>query len=67
MEISKAFGIFDSLVSPVALYNCELYIPYIIPKRNFISLANLLRFWEDFEPESINPKICRIVLSLNKK
>ena len=32
MEVDKIFNIFDSLVTPVALYGCEFWLPLIIPK-----------------------------------
>ena len=36
MEVDKIFNIFDSLVTPVALYGCEFWLPLIIPKKIFI-------------------------------
>ena len=67
MEVSQACNIFDSLVTPVALYNCELYLPYIILKKSFDNSENLLRSWEKFSVETINQKFCRILLSVQKK
>ena len=35
MDVDKIFNIFDSLVSPVALYGCEFWLPLVIPKKCF--------------------------------
>ena len=35
MEIDKIFGIFNSLVAPVASYGCPVWLPTIIPKKYF--------------------------------
>ena len=32
MEVDKIFQIFDSLVTPVALYGCEFWLPLIMQK-----------------------------------
>ena len=33
MEVEKIFNLFDSLVTPVALYGCEFWLPCILPKK----------------------------------
>ena len=67
MEVDKIFGIFDSLVTPIALYGCEFWLPLILPKKTFSSNQNLLAFWKDFTCEKINQKCSRISLSVNRK
>ena len=47
MEVEKIFNIFDSLVTPVALYGCEFWLPPVIPKKSFSHKNNLLNFWKD--------------------
>ena len=67
MEVDKIFNIFDSLVTPVALYGCEFWLPLVLPKKSFASSFNLLSFWGDFSCEKINQKCARIALSVNRK
>ena len=67
MEGDKIFNIFDSLVTPVALYGCEFWLPCVVPKKSFSSNHNLLNFWKDFLCEKINQKCARISLSVNRK
>ena len=35
IPVTRAFQLFDSLVSPIALYGSELWYPYIVPKNFF--------------------------------
>merc|ERR1712243_530876 len=67
MDVDKIFNIFDSLVSPVALYGCEFWLPLVIPKKCFSNKNNLLSFWEDMVCEKINQKCERLTLSVNNK
>ena len=46
MPIQQAFELFDSLVTPVALYASEFWLPCIMQKKCFSSEHNLLQFWE---------------------
>ena len=48
MEVDKIFNIFDSLVTPVALYGCEFWLPLVVPKKSFSTNKNLLHFWKEF-------------------
>ena len=54
MEVDKIFSLFDSLVTPVALYGCEFWLPLIMQKKCFNSKQNLLNFWQDLLCEKIN-------------
>jgi hypothetical protein len=67
MEVDKIFSLFDSLVTPVALYGCEFWLPLILQKKCFNSKQNLLNFWEDLPCEKINQKCARMTLSVNRK
>ena len=67
MEVEKIFNIFDSLVTPVALYGCEFWLPLIIPKKSLSQKNNLLTFWKDLLCEKINQKCARLSLSVNNK
>ena len=67
MPVNRALGLFDSLVSPVSLYGCEVWTPFTIPSPNFTSLESLLKSWESFQPELLNQRVCRLVLSVQKK
>ena len=67
METDKAFGIFDSLVTPVATYACEFWLPYLISKSGLTSQDNMLSSWETLKCETINQKCSRMVLSVHSK
>ena len=40
MEIDKVFGIFDSLVTPVAIYGSPFWLPFSLPQKSFRSKKN---------------------------
>ena len=67
MATKQAFKLFDSLVTPVSLYGCEFWLPYCLPKSSTSSKDYLLKAWEGFLPELINQRLCRMVLSVQKK
>ena len=67
MEIDKIFGIFDSLVTPVATYGSPFWLPLIIPKKSFENQSKLFEYWETFKCEILNQKCARMALSVNKK
>jgi hypothetical protein len=67
MAVQKALQLFDSLIRPVFLYAAEFWLPFIIPKKGFESQANLLKSWETFQPEILNQKVCRLLLSVHKR
>ena len=67
MPVSRAFQLFDSLVSSVALYGCEFLFPHVLPKKCFTTKTKLLSGWEDLKCETINQQCCRILLSVHKK
>ena len=67
MEVEKSLQIFDSLVTPVATYGCEFWLPHCLPGKSFKNPENLISSWETFLPEKLNQKCCRMLLSLHKK
>ena len=62
-----ALNLFDCLISPVALYASEFWLPYILPKKCFKGESSLFDFWENFKCEVINQRCCRMLLSVHKK
>jgi hypothetical protein len=67
MEVDNIFSLFDSLVTPVALFGCEFWLPLIMQKKCFNSKQNLLNFWQDLLCEKINQKCATMTLSVNRK
>ena len=67
LAVRKALQLFDSLIRPIFLYAVELWLPFMIPKKGFNNFDNLMKSWETFQPELLNQKICRMLLSVNKK
>ena len=67
MSITKALQLVDSLVTPISLYACEFWTPYSIPTKYLNNSESLLKFWENFLPETLNQRICRMLLSVHKK
>ena len=67
MPVSRAFQLFDSLVTPVALYASEFWFPLSIPKKCFNSKEQLLGSWEHLQCESISQSCSRILLSVHRK
>ena len=67
MSVDRAFQLFDSLVSSVALYGCEFWLPSVLPQKCFTSKTKLLSGWEGLKCETINQQCCRILLSVHKK
>ena len=67
MKVDHALGLFDSTVSPIALYGVEHWGILSLPANSFQSKEALLQAWESFTPELINQKLCRLLLSCHKK
>ena len=67
MSVTRAFQLFDSLVSPVALYGCEFWFPHVLTNKSFNSQADLLSTWESLKCETINQQCSRILLSVHRK
>ena len=67
MKVDNALSLFDVTVSPVAMYAVEHWGVLSLPSSSFNSKESLLRAWESFTPETINQKLCRLLLSCHKK
>ena len=67
LAVRKALQLFDSLIRPIFLYAAEFWLPYIIPKKGLENYDSLLKFWEKFQPEILNQKLCRMLLGVHKK
>ena len=67
LAVKKALQLFDSLIKPIFLYAAEFWLPFIIPKKGLANTNSLLRFWENFQPEMLNQKLCRMLLGVHKK
>ena len=67
MPVQQTYELFDSLVSPVALYASEIWLPCIMPKKCFDSEQNLLQFLEMLKCETIHQRMCRMLLSVHSK
>ena len=67
IPVQRAFELFDSLVTPVALYGCEIWYPCNLPKKSFQEGHKLLTSWESFKCETLNQYCSRILLSVHRK
>ena len=67
ISIERAFQLFDSLVSPVALYGCEVWYPLNLPQKSLKSKYNLLSSWDKFQSETIYQSCSRTLLSVHRK
>ena len=67
MESDKVFGIFDSLITPIATYACAFWLPYIISKVGFISSEKLMESWGNFKAGTLNQRCSRMFLSVHSK
>ena len=67
LAVKKALQLFDSLIRPILLYAVEFWLPFIVSKKGLSSSHSLMKFWESFQPELLNQKVCRMLLSVHKK
>jgi hypothetical protein len=67
MSIQQALRLVDSLVFPVSFYAAEFLTPLVLPAKSFSSPENLLRAWENYSPEKLNQRACRLLLSVHRK
>ena len=67
MSVTRAFQLFDSLVSPVALYGCEFWFPHVLANKSFNGQEDLLSTWESLKCETINQQCSQILLSVHRK
>ena len=67
LPVKKAFRIFDSLITPITLYCCELWTPYLVRLASLSQAEDLLMNFGDFPPERLNQRLSRMILSVQKK
>ena len=67
LAVRKALQLFDSLIPPICLYAVEFWLPFLLSKKGLESFSGLMKSWETFQPELLNQKVCRMLLSVNKK
>ena len=67
LAVHKALQLFDGLIKPIFSYATEFWLPFIITKKGFESQKNILKFWESFQPEVLNQKVCGLLLSVHKR
>ena len=67
MPVQRALSMFDTIVSPVALYGSEVWAPLVLPVKSFRDIDSVLRAWENFKPEILNQKVCRMLLGVHRK
>ena len=67
LAVHKALMLFDSLIRPIFSYAAEFWLPFVIPKEGFESQSNIPKFWESFNPELLNQKMCRPLLSVHRR
>ena len=67
LAVHKALQLFDGLIKPIFSYATEFWLPFMMTKKSFESQFNILKFWESFQPELLNQKVCRLLLSVHKR
>ena len=67
LAVRKALQLFDSLIRPIFSYAAEFWLPFVLTKKSLETQNNLLKFWESFQPEILNQKVCRMLLSVHKR
>ena len=67
MENDKVFGIFDSLITPIATYASEFWLPFTLSKTGLNSFEKFFDTWGLFRAETINQKCARLFLSVHSK
>ena len=67
MDVDQDFGIFDSLITPIATYASDFWLPFVIKKGGFDSIHNLIDSWGDLKAEVLNQKCARMFLSVHSK
>jgi hypothetical protein len=67
MPVDRALKLVDSIVLPVGLYASEFLAPLSLSKPCLSSKESLLRAWESYRLETVNQRVCRMILSVHKK
>ena len=67
MKVDQSLKLFSSLICPIAQYASEFWSVLSIPLKSFNSKNDLMKAWENFIPETLNQRFCRLTLSVHKK
>ena len=67
MPVRRSLQLLDTLVLPVSQYCSEVITPLSLPGKSFDCLDALLKSWEQYAPEKIQQRMCRMILSVQKK
>ena len=59
--------LFTSLICPIAQYASEFWSILSLPLKSFETKNNLMKAWENFVPEVLNQRFCRLIMSVHKK
>ena len=65
--MDNALDLFAMTVTPVALFAVKHWSILSLPAASFQSKEAIIRTWESFLPETVNQKLCRLLLSCHKK
>ena len=66
-SVSTVFKLFDSLVSPILLYNCEIWGCFLKSVgKNYVEFVSRI-FDERITPENMHNKVCKMTLGVHSK
>ena len=66
-KVDQAINLFQTLISPIALYGAEYWSVLSLSAKSFQSKFNLLKSWENFIPETLFQRFSRLLLGTHKK
>ena len=67
MPIKQSLQLVDSIAMPVGLYASEFLTVLSLPEATFKSKNSILKAWQEYPLEKLNQRVCRTILSVNKK
>ena len=67
MKVEQSLQLFNSLICPIAQYASEFWSILTLPIKSFNTKNDLMRAWDNFVPETLNQRFCRLILSVHKK
>ena len=53
MQVDRILSLFDSLITPVATYGSQIWLPFNIKLKDFDSKSTILNAWENFKCEVV--------------
>ena len=65
IKLERAIELFDSLISPIAMYASQFWAVYSLPASSFSCKESLFQSWEKILPENLNQKFFRLILSVH--